>query len=91
MSEPRPGRSKNRSSTTAPPSSAPSCVASTTLNLSEAALNGYTVVVSCSSTAFAEGANTSHAYSISASATSGTYGQPGYVRRVVSSTFTDAI
>ena len=72
-----------------PPSN--SCVASTTLNLSEAALNGYTVVVSCSSTAFAEGANTSHAYSISASATSGTYGQPGYVRRVVSSTFTDAI
>jgi MSHA biogenesis protein MshP len=59
-----------------PPSN--SCVASMTLNLSEAALNGYTVVVTCSSTAFAEGATTSHAYSISATATSGT-------------TFTDAI
>ena len=66
------------------------CAASTTLNLSEAAFNGYSVVVSCSSTAFANGAATSHAYTINATATAGTYGQPMYVRRVFSATFTDA-
>lgn len=67
-----------------------SCLASTTLNLTEAALNGFTVVVTCASTPFANGAATSHSYVIKASATSGTYGQPAYVRRVISSTFTDA-
>ena len=67
-----------------------SCAPSTTLNLTEAALNGYTVVVSCSSTAFANGTATSHSYTINSTATSGTYGQPMYVRRVFSSTFTDA-
>lgn len=67
-----------------------SCASSTTLNLSEAALSGFAVTVGCGSTAFANGAATSHAYVINASAVSGTYGQPDYVRRVVSSTFTDA-
>src|SRR5882757_8299356 len=45
------------------------CAASTTLNLSEAALSGYTVVVGCSSTAFPNGAATSYAYTINATAT----------------------
>ncbi len=67
-----------------------SCAASTTLNLTEAALNGYVVVVRCGSTTFANGAATSHSYTINSTATSGTYGQPMYVRRVFSSTFTDA-
>lgn len=67
-----------------------SCAASTTLNLTEAALGGYTVVVSCTATAFANGATTSNSYVINSAATFGTYGQPGYVRRVLSSTFTDA-
>jgi MSHA biogenesis protein MshP len=67
-----------------------SCAAGTTLNLTEAALNGFAVTVSCSSTAFANGAATSHSYVINANAISGIYGQPDYVRRVVSSTFTDA-
>jgi MSHA biogenesis protein MshP len=67
-----------------------SCAASTTLNLTEASLNGFSVVVTCASTSFPNGAGTSNSYSILATATSGTYGQPGYVRRVVSSTFTDA-
>jgi hypothetical protein len=35
-------------------------------------------------------AATSHAYTINATATAGTYGQPLYVRRVFSATFTDA-
>ncbi len=74
----------------APAPNVPLCASSTTLNLSEAALNGFTVVVSCTSTAFPNGAATSHAYTINASATAGTYGQPMYVRRVFSATFTDA-
>lgn len=67
-----------------------SCVASTTLNLSEAALAGFTVVVTCSATGFPSGAVTKYAYVLGSSAASGTYGQPGFVHRVVSSTFTDA-
>ena len=68
-----------------------SCAASATLNLTEAALNGFTVVVTCASTSFfSNGAVPNTSYSLLATATAGTYGQPGYVRRVVSSTFTDA-
>jgi MSHA biogenesis protein MshP len=65
-----------------------SCAASTTLSLTEGALNGFTVVVTCSSTTFSIGTGTS--YVITSSATSGTYGTPSYVRRVVSSTFSNA-
>jgi MSHA biogenesis protein MshP len=65
--------------------------AGTTLNLTEASLNGFQVVVTCTATTFAEGAAASlHSYSVSSTATSGTYGKPGYVQRVVRSTFTDA-
>ncbi|HUO95267.1 MAG TPA: hypothetical protein VMT92_03465 [Steroidobacteraceae bacterium] len=67
-----------------------SCAATTTLALGEGALNGYSVVVTCVATPFANGAATSHSYSIAATATTGTYGQPGYVRRVMSGTYTDA-
>ena len=67
-----------------------SCGSSTTLNLTEAALNGFTVMVGCRSTAFANGAATSHSYTINSTATSGLYGKPDYVRRVFSATFTDA-
>ena len=74
----------------APPPNVALCVPSTTLNLTEATLNGYTVVVSCGSTTFANGAATSHSYTIKSTATSGTYGQPMYVRRVFTATFTDA-
>jgi MSHA biogenesis protein MshP len=66
------------------------CTGSTTLSLTEAALGGYVVVVTCTATAFANGTATSHSYVINATATTGTYGQPGYVRRIVSGTFTDA-
>jgi MSHA biogenesis protein MshP len=67
-----------------------SCAASTTLNLTEAALNGFAVVVSCTATAFTNGTATSHSYVIASTATIGTYGQPSYVSRVVSATITDA-
>ncbi len=65
-----------------------SCAASTTLNLTEASLNGYSVVVTCVGTAFLTAPNTS--YVIKAAASFGSYGQPSYVHRVVSATFTDA-
>jgi len=67
-----------------------SCAASTTLNLSEAALAGFTVIVTCSSTMFTVNSANRYAYVLVANASTGTYGQPGYVHRVVSSTFTNA-
>jgi MSHA biogenesis protein MshP len=62
-----------------------SCAASTTLALTEGALNGFTVVVTCSSTPI--GTTGAYSYVINATATSGTYGMPSYVHRVVSATF----
>ena len=66
------------------------CAATSTLNLGEAALTGFSVIVTCSSTAYTSNAITRYAYVLVASSSSGTYGQPGYVHRVLSSTFTDA-
>lgn len=64
------------------------CTPTTTLALTETALSGFTVVVTCASTVFTDGSATS--YAVVATATTGSYGQPGYVRRVMSATFTDA-
>ncbi len=69
---------------------ASSCVASTTLNLTEASLAGFTVTVSCTASTFADGAATANSFVIKAIAVIGTYGQPGYVRRVVSGTYSSA-
>ncbi len=60
-----------------------------TLNLSEAALNGFTVVVSCSATAYTDGGATYQSFLIAATASYGLYGGPDYVRRVVRATFTN--
>jgi MSHA biogenesis protein MshP len=67
-----------------------SCAASTTLNLTEAALKGFTVIVTCSATTFVNGAATSTSYVIKSTATTGSFGQNGYVHRGVSGTFTNA-
>src|ERR1700688_4210430 len=68
-----------------------SCVATTTLTLTEAALNGFSVIVTCTSVTFSSGAPTlNKSYVLNSAATSGLYGQPGYVRRIVSGTYTDA-
>ena len=67
-----------------------SCASSTTLNLTESAASGFSVVVTCSATSFVNGASTNSSYVVRSTATAGTYGQPSYVRRVMSSTFTDA-
>jgi MSHA biogenesis protein MshP len=66
------------------------CAPSTTLNLTEAALAGFNVVVTCSATTYPNGAGSSHSYVIASTATTGTYGQPSFVSRVVSATLTDA-
>jgi Tfp pilus assembly protein PilX len=66
------------------------CASSTTLNLTEGALNGFTVIVTCSATPFTYNSTTSNnasSYVIKSTATYGTYGQPGYVKRVVTGTF----
>jgi MSHA biogenesis protein MshP len=67
-----------------------SCVASTTLTLTGAALAGFSVVVTCATATFSTGAATNTSYVLNSAATSGLYGQPGYVRRIVSGTYTDA-
>jgi len=68
-----------------------SCVASTTLTLTEAALKGFSVIVTCAAVTFSTGAPTlNKSYVLNSTATSGLYGQPGYVRRIVSGTYTDA-
>jgi MSHA biogenesis protein MshP len=67
-----------------------SCAASTTLSLTEAALNGFVVVVTCTATTFTNGTATSTSYVLKSIATTGTYGQPGYVHRAVSGTYTNA-
>jgi MSHA biogenesis protein MshP len=66
------------------------CAASTTLSLTEAALNGFTVVVTCAATTFTNGTAISTSYVLKSTATTGTYGQNGYVHRVVSGTYTNA-
>jgi MSHA biogenesis protein MshP len=67
------------------------CVASTTLTLTEAALKGFSVIVTCAAVTFSTGAATlNHSYVLNSAATSGLYGQPGYVHRIVSGTYTDA-
>lgn len=63
---------------------------STTLSLTEQSLNGFQVVVSCTTTSFVEGSATVNAFTIASAATFGSYGQADYVRRVMRSTFTDA-
>jgi MSHA biogenesis protein MshP len=66
------------------------CAPSATLDLAEASLSGFTVIVTCSVTPFANGAATGYSYVLKSTASIGTYGQPGYVRRVVSGTYTKA-
>jgi MSHA biogenesis protein MshP len=66
------------------------CAASTTLSLTEAALSGFTVTVTCAATTFVNGTTSSTAYVLKSTATTGSYGQPGYVHRVVSGTYTNA-
>lgn len=61
-----------------------------TLNLTEAALAGYQVVVTCTATPYADGSSTFQSFTVAATATTGSYGSPDFVQRVVRATFTNA-
>jgi Tfp pilus assembly protein PilX len=63
------------------------CVAPITtfnLTLTQAALNGFNVLVTCGHTTHVVGATTYNVYTLNAFAQSGTYGAPGYVARSAS-------
>ena len=62
---------------------------STTFALTESALTGFSVQVSCTSTGHAEGASTTTVYHIVAFARAGVYGEPDYVSRRVQASITD--
>jgi MSHA biogenesis protein MshP len=68
------------------------CPTAAVLNLVEASLNEFTVVVTCAATPIAIVPPIGNAYSyvLKSTASIGTYGQPGFVRRVVSGTYTNA-
>ncbi|MEM6512209.1 MAG: pilus assembly protein MshP [Pseudomonadota bacterium] len=66
-----------------------SCVASSSLALTEGGLSGFSVDVSCASASFTEGQDTVTVYTLEAFASSGAFGQPDYVSRRVRTTVTD--
>jgi MSHA biogenesis protein MshP len=68
---------------------AASCT-TTTLNLTEASLNGFDVDVTCTSSTHSETGNTYNFYVIDAESRAGAYGQPDYVSRRMQATVTDA-
>ncbi|NND60011.1 MAG: pilus assembly protein MshP [Gammaproteobacteria bacterium] len=57
-----------------------SCFSGAT-TMTEAALNGFTVTVDCTTSSHTEAGKTVQVYVLTAFASSGTYGQPGYVSR----------
>jgi MSHA biogenesis protein MshP len=71
--------------------------AGATLNMTEAALAGFTVAVTCTATPFTDGginpstgvSTTYQSYLIGATATRGTFGTAEFVQRVVRATFTN--
>ncbi|MDO8705839.1 MAG: hypothetical protein Q7J84_12925 [Sulfuricaulis sp.] len=69
---------------------ASSCVASTTIPLSVAGLNGFTITVGCTSTPHRERGNDYNVYVITSTATSGTFGDADYVSRRIQVTVTSA-
>ena len=67
-----------------------SCVGASTLNLSEAALAGFTVKVTCVGTPHVAVPKTYHSYVLNSTATKGVYGKPDFVSRTEARTVTDA-
>jgi MSHA biogenesis protein MshP len=66
------------------------CPATTTLTLTQGGLNGFSVVVSCSSTQHVDGGATSNSFLLSSTATAGAFGARDYVSRRVQGVVTDA-
>lgn len=67
-----------------------SCAASSALNLTQGALNGFTVTVTCSSSPHIEGVTAYNIYDVTSFAQYGRFGAAGYVSRSVSARFTNA-
>ncbi len=67
-----------------------SCAASSVLNLTQGALNGFTVTVTCTSTPHTEGVTTYNVYDVTAFSQYGRFGAAGYVSRSVNARFTNA-
>lgn len=66
-----------------------SCTTST-LNLTEAGLSGFSVAASCAVSTHMEGGATTSVFNVEAFAQSGVYGMPDYVSRRVRATVTDS-
>lgn len=66
------------------------CAASTTLNLTEGAANGFRVTVQCAQRTHTEGAGTVHVYVFDVKAEAGAYGGSDYVSRRLQTKITDA-
>ncbi len=66
------------------------CPAPTTLSLAEGGLRGFSVDVSCQSSAHTDGGATATTYRITSIASYGSYGARDYVRRRLHGTVTDA-
>ena len=60
-----------------------------TLTFPGSSLAGFTVVVTCTTTAYSDGTGSYSSSTIASTATYGTYGQADYVKRSVLSTFTN--
>ena len=69
---------------------APSTPATNTFNLSVSGLNGFSVSVVCSYTPHRERNDTYNVYAITATATSGAFGDADYVSRTLKTTVTNA-
>jgi MSHA biogenesis protein MshP len=66
------------------------CPASTTLNLTQGGLAGFTVTVTCATTPHVEAGSPVKIFVVDSVAASGTYGNPDYVSRRVRARLTDA-
>lgn len=64
--------------------------AATTVNLTEGALDGFTVNVSCQRTSHQEGGANYDVFVFESFASAGTYGTPDYVSRTIRTSVTDA-
>lgn len=66
------------------------CPAPATLTLDEGGLRGFRVNVSCTSSTHTDGGAAEIVFRVASSAERDVFGSPGYVRRRIDATFTDA-
>jgi hypothetical protein len=67
-----------------------SCAASSTLNLTQGALNGYTVTITCTATAHNQSGVSYNIYDVSARAQYGRFGAAEYASKTLDAHFTNA-